>query len=73
MSEALGELRRCAGTQFDPAAIEALEAALAKHPWRAEPEIERLRHTELQHHDQKHHGHKHDGRTKEKNHNAAAV
>lgn len=46
MGEALGELRRCAGSQFDPAAVDALEAALAKHPWRAEPEIERMRHVE---------------------------
>ncbi|HVL88686.1 MAG TPA: HD-GYP domain-containing protein [Actinomycetota bacterium] len=43
MEEALAELRRCAGTQFDPAAVDALETALAKNPWRAEPEIERLR------------------------------
>ena len=27
--EALGELRRCAGTQFDPAIVAALEAVLA--------------------------------------------
>lgn len=58
MEQALAELRRCAGTQFDPAAVDALEAALAKNPWRAEPEIERLRRIE---------------EAKEKNDDAAAV
>ena len=58
MSEALSELRRCAASQFDPAAIDALETALAKHPWRAEPEIERLRRVE---------------ETKERKNDAAAV
>lgn len=40
---ALEELRRCAGTQFDPVAIESLTRALDKHGWVAEPEIEMLR------------------------------
>jgi hypothetical protein len=30
---ALAELRRCAGTQFDPMMVEALARALAKQPW----------------------------------------
>ncbi|GAC1411150.1 MAG: HD-GYP domain-containing protein [Actinomycetota bacterium] len=38
--EALQELRRCAGSQFDPKAIDALDRALTKHGWTAEPEIE---------------------------------
>lgn len=42
--EALAELHRCAGTQFDPAAINALDKALSKHGWRAEPEIEHHAH-----------------------------
>lgn len=41
--EAFAELRRCAGAQFDPAAVDGLERALAKHEWRPEPEIDRLR------------------------------
>ncbi|MHB8513667.1 MAG: HD-GYP domain-containing protein [Actinomycetota bacterium] len=40
MQSALDELRRCAQSQFDPRAIDALERALAKHGWTAEPEIE---------------------------------
>jgi len=30
---AMAELRRCAGTQFDPRMVEALGAALARHGW----------------------------------------
>lgn len=30
---ALAELRRCAGSQFDPAVVAALASALARHPW----------------------------------------
>jgi diguanylate cyclase (GGDEF)-like protein len=32
VAEALGELRRCAGTQFDPGVVAAFEAALAEQP-----------------------------------------
>lgn len=38
VEQALGELRRCSGTQFDPRAVEALERAVARHGW--EPTIE---------------------------------
>lgn len=30
---ALAELRRCAGSQFDPSVVAALARALARHPW----------------------------------------
>jgi HD-GYP domain-containing protein (c-di-GMP phosphodiesterase class II) len=30
---ALAELRRCAGSQFDPSVVAALTRALARHPW----------------------------------------
>jgi putative nucleotidyltransferase with HDIG domain len=33
VDEACAELRRRAGTQLDPAAVAALERALARHPW----------------------------------------
>ncbi len=42
-ADALAELHRCAGSQFDRPAIAALERALSKHGWTAEPEIHRLR------------------------------
>ncbi|MGN6687418.1 MAG: HD-GYP domain-containing protein [Actinomycetales bacterium] len=37
VGEALSELRRCAGEQFDPAMVEALEVAVTEHGW--EPEV----------------------------------
>ncbi|MGN6090343.1 MAG: HD-GYP domain-containing protein, partial [Actinomycetales bacterium] len=37
VGEALSELRRCAGEQFDPAMVEALEVAVTQHGW--EPEV----------------------------------
>jgi HD-GYP domain-containing protein (c-di-GMP phosphodiesterase class II) len=37
--DALTELRRCAGSQFDPAMVEALVAALEEHTWQSSPEI----------------------------------
>jgi HD-GYP domain-containing protein (c-di-GMP phosphodiesterase class II) len=39
VEDALTELRRCVGTQFDPVALSALERALAKHGWEPEPEL----------------------------------
>jgi putative nucleotidyltransferase with HDIG domain len=33
VQEALGELHRRAGTQFDPSVVAALERGLARHPW----------------------------------------
>jgi putative nucleotidyltransferase with HDIG domain len=38
IEDAIAEIRRCAGTQFDPEALAALERALAKEGWEAEPE-----------------------------------
>jgi HD superfamily phosphohydrolase YqeK len=35
---AIGELRRCAGNQFDEAVIDALETAIAVHGWEPSPE-----------------------------------
>lgn len=32
-SAALAELRRCAGSQFDPSVVAALARALVRHPW----------------------------------------
>ena len=34
--DALAELRRCAGSQFDPAMVEALVSALDEHDWQSE-------------------------------------
>jgi hypothetical protein len=40
VDEALGELGRCAGAQFDPVMVDALQKAVAKHGWvRAEPQL----------------------------------
>lgn len=39
IGEALGELRRCSGTQFDPQAIAALETTIAREGWRPQPEL----------------------------------
>jgi HD-GYP domain-containing protein (c-di-GMP phosphodiesterase class II) len=36
--EAIEELRRCAGSQFDPVMVEALIAAIAEHGWKPETE-----------------------------------
>jgi HD domain len=33
VEEAIGELRRCAGSQFDPVLVEALAKAVARHGW----------------------------------------
>ena len=39
VDEALGELGRCAGAQFDPVMVDALQKAIAKHGWvRVEPQ-----------------------------------
>jgi HD domain-containing protein/MASE9 protein len=38
IEDALVELNRCVGTQFDPVALRALEKALATEGWEAEPE-----------------------------------
>ncbi|MGH2793200.1 MAG: HD-GYP domain-containing protein [Actinomycetota bacterium] len=38
IEDALAELHRCVGTQFDPVALAALEKALAREGWEAEPE-----------------------------------
>jgi len=44
IEEAFAELRRCAGTQFDKASLDALEKAVARNGWqpvgREEPEHE---------------------------------
>jgi HD-GYP domain-containing protein (c-di-GMP phosphodiesterase class II) len=36
IEEAIVELRRCAGTQFDPAFVEALISAVEEHGWSPE-------------------------------------
>ena len=38
IEDALVELHRCVGTQFDPESLAALEKALAREGWEAEPE-----------------------------------
>lgn len=38
VQDALAELRRCAGTQFDPVMVEALVAAVEEHGWESEAE-----------------------------------
>jgi HD-GYP domain-containing protein (c-di-GMP phosphodiesterase class II) len=38
IEEALVELHRCVGTQFDPESLAALEKAIAREGWEAEPE-----------------------------------
>ena len=38
IEDALVELHRCEGTQFDPVSLAALEKALATYGWEAEPE-----------------------------------
>jgi putative nucleotidyltransferase with HDIG domain len=38
IEDALAEISRCAGTQFDPEALAALEKAIAREGWEAEPE-----------------------------------
>ena len=38
IEDALAELHRCVGTQFDPVALAALEKALEREGWEAEPE-----------------------------------
>jgi HD-GYP domain-containing protein (c-di-GMP phosphodiesterase class II) len=40
IEDALAEVRRCAGTQFDPEALAALEKAIAREGWEAEPEFD---------------------------------
>lgn len=39
IEDAIREIRRCAGTQFDQESLGALERALAKHGWEPAPEI----------------------------------
>src|SRR5262245_7456299 len=40
VDEALGELGRCAGAQFDPVMVDVLQRAVTKHGWvRAEPQL----------------------------------
>lgn len=41
IEDAMNEVRRCTGTQFDPAAVEALERAIANNGWEPAPEAER--------------------------------
>ncbi|MEX2554544.1 MAG: HD domain-containing phosphohydrolase [Actinomycetota bacterium] len=38
IEDAVAELRRCAGTQFDPVSLAALEKAISREGWEAEPE-----------------------------------
>jgi len=38
IEEAMTELHRCVGTQFDPVSLAALEKAIAREGWEAEPE-----------------------------------
>ena len=40
LEDAFAELNRCAGTQFDPECIRALEKAVATEGWEAEPEAD---------------------------------
>jgi HD-GYP domain-containing protein (c-di-GMP phosphodiesterase class II) len=40
MEEALAELHRCSGTQFDPAAIAALQRAIDRNGWEPQPEFD---------------------------------
>ena len=42
IQEAFAEIHRCAGTQFDPRAIAALERAVAREGWQPHPETEEL-------------------------------
>ncbi|GAA2752200.1 HD-GYP domain-containing protein [Kitasatospora cinereorecta] len=37
VEEAVAELERCAGSQFDPVMVDALVAAVAEHGWQPEP------------------------------------
>jgi HD-GYP domain-containing protein (c-di-GMP phosphodiesterase class II) len=38
LTEAIAELRRCSGTQFDPAFVDALVAAVEREDWQT-PEV----------------------------------
>jgi putative nucleotidyltransferase with HDIG domain len=40
IEDAITELRRCVGTQFDPVSLVALEKAIAREGWEAEPEMD---------------------------------
>jgi len=40
IEDAIVELRRCVGTQFDPVSLAALEKAIAREGWEAEPELQ---------------------------------
>jgi len=60
IEDAFAELHRCVGTQFDPAAIEALERAVAKEGWEPHPETEALFAVPVPEvHERRHHGDDH--------------
>ena len=40
IEDAVKELHRCVGTQFDPVSLAALEKAIAREGWEAEPELD---------------------------------
>ncbi|HVL33894.1 MAG TPA: HD-GYP domain-containing protein, partial [Actinomycetota bacterium] len=52
IEDAMQELRRCEGTQFDPVALEALERAVQRYGWEPVPEIDEEEH---HHEDSGHH------------------
>jgi hypothetical protein len=50
IEQALAEISRCAGTQYDQASLEALERALARYGWEPHPEVHEAHETEHEHH-----------------------